>query len=55
LYYLISVTPQVDCTIEKDIASRFGVTGYPTLKFFKKGKTEPEAYSSGRTADDIVS
>lgn len=46
---------KVDCTIEKDIASRFGVTGYPTLKFFKKGKTEPEAYSSGRTADDIVS
>jgi len=49
------VIAKVDCTVEKDIASRFGVTGYPTLKFFKKGKTEPEAYNSGRTADDIVS
>jgi len=32
------------------------VTGYPTLKWFPQGRPEePEAYSGGRTAEDIVS
>lgn len=28
--------------------------GFPTLKWFAKGKTEPEEYSGGRDLDDLV-
>jgi len=32
----------------------FDVSGYPTLKWFKKGGSEPEKYNGGRTADDMA-
>ena len=31
------------------------VKSYPTIKFFPKGSTEPEAYSGGRTEDALIS
>jgi len=43
---------KVDATEHKELGSRFGVKGYPTLKFFKNG--EPMDYTGGRTADTIV-
>jgi protein disulfide-isomerase A6 len=45
---------KVDCDAEKDVGSRFGVTGFPTLKWFPKGSLSPEDYSGGRTAADIA-
>uniref|UniRef100_A0A7S2UVI5 protein disulfide-isomerase n=1 Tax=Fibrocapsa japonica TaxID=94617 RepID=A0A7S2UVI5_9STRA len=46
---------KVDADAHKDLAQRFGVSGYPTLKWFNKGaKPEAEDYTEGRTADDIV-
>lgn len=48
------IIAKVDCDAEKALGKRFGVSGYPTLKFFPKGSTEPEAYNGGRSADDII-
>ncbi|KAK2167584.1 hypothetical protein LSH36_26g09006 [Paralvinella palmiformis] len=43
---------KVDATEESSLAEKFGVRGYPTIKFFKKGK--PMEYQGGRQANDIV-
>ncbi|KAJ7756451.1 protein disulfide isomerase [Mycena maculata] len=38
----------------KDLAKKYGVSSFPTIKFFAKGTTEPEAYEGGRTEADFV-
>jgi protein disulfide-isomerase A1 len=43
---------KVDATIETKLAEKFGVQGFPTIKFFKKGT--PVDYGGGRTADEII-
>eukprot|EP01101_Sappina_pedata_P013224 TRINITY_DN94_c0_g1_i1.p2 TRINITY_DN94_c0_g1~~TRINITY_DN94_c0_g1_i1.p2 ORF type:complete len:502 (+),score=275.24 TRINITY_DN94_c0_g1_i1:39-1508(+) len=44
---------KVDATISNDLAQRFQVQGFPTLKYFRNGK--PSEYTGGRTSDTIVS
>jgi len=44
----------LDATQHPSIAQEFGVQGYPTIKFFAAGSSEPEDYDGGRTANDIV-
>jgi len=48
------VIAKVDADAHKELGGRFDVRGFPTLKFFPKGSTNPEAYEGGRSADDIV-
>lgn len=43
---------KVDATEETELAEKFEVRGYPTLKFFRNGK--PVEYSGGRTSEDII-
>ncbi|CAF0867448.1 unnamed protein product [Adineta ricciae] len=45
---------KVDCTVETKICSKYGVSGYPTLKIFKNGEVS-EDYNGPREADGIVS
>lgn len=43
----------VDCTIETELASEYGVSGYPTIKYFTaETDAKGDAYSGGR---DLVS
>jgi len=44
----------VDADKHRDLGSRFGVSGFPTLKFFPAGSKEAEDYQGGRTAKDIT-
>ncbi|RUS82046.1 hypothetical protein EGW08_010202 [Elysia chlorotica] len=44
---------KVDCTVETETCSKFGVSGYPTLKIFKKGEFSKD-YDGPREADGIV-
>lgn len=43
---------KVDATVQKETAKKVSIGGYPTLKFFYKGK--PVDYEAGREAKDII-
>lgn len=47
------VIADVDCTVETDLCSTHGVSGYPTIKYFKDGAKEGESYSGGRDFDGL--
>ena len=44
----------VDATANQAIASKFGVKGYPTIKFFPAGSTTAEDYNGPRQAEGII-
>jgi protein disulfide-isomerase A6 len=48
------VIAKVDADEHRELGERFGVTGFPTLKFFPKGSTTPEDYSGGRSPEEII-
>jgi len=48
---------KVDATVNSKVAGRFGVSGYPTIKYFgpgKKTKDSAEDYNAGRDESSIV-
>lgn len=48
------IVADVDCTIHKDVCSRFGVKGYPTIKYFTGATAaEGDKYEGGRDYDSL--
>ncbi|MCO5547315.1 hypothetical protein L7F22_000763 [Adiantum nelumboides] len=45
---------KVDCDEHKSVCSKYGVSGFPTIKWFPKGSLEPKDYSGGRTVESLV-
>jgi protein disulfide-isomerase A6 len=45
---------KVDCDEHKSICNKYGVYGFPTLKWFPKGSLEPKDYNGGCTAEDLT-
>lgn len=53
----VLVVAKVDAADEKELGSRFGVSGFPTIKFFPAGTEsggEPETYSGSRDVKGFV-
>uniref|UniRef100_A0A183EGJ2 protein disulfide-isomerase n=1 Tax=Gongylonema pulchrum TaxID=637853 RepID=A0A183EGJ2_9BILA len=46
----------LDATVHQSTASRFGIQGFPTIKYFAPGSSDSDAedYNGGRTSADIV-
>ncbi|XP_028771072.1 probable protein disulfide-isomerase A6 [Neltuma alba] len=48
------VIANLDADKYRDLAEKYGVSGFPTLKFFPKSNKAGEEYESGRDLDDFV-
>jgi protein disulfide-isomerase A6 len=48
------VIAKIDADAHKDIGSRFGVSGFPTLKWFGREQKTPEDYQQGRDLASFV-
>ena len=52
---LAACSLQVDATAHRDLGSRFGVQGFPTLKFFPASESgEVIDFNGNREVDDFV-
>lgn len=49
------IIAKVDAAEQRELGSRFDVSGYPTIKMFSNGDTkDPETYEKGREVPDFV-
>lgn len=43
----------LDCTAHKNVCEKYGITGYPTVKMFRKN-AEPVKYDHARTKEAMM-
>jgi len=48
------VIAKVDADAHKDLGQRYGVSGFPTIKYFPRGDKTPVDYTGGREGEDFV-
>jgi len=48
-----AVIVDVDCTKEQSLCGKYGVKGYPTIKYFDGSSAEGTDYKGGRSYDDL--
>jgi protein disulfide-isomerase-like protein len=48
------VIGKVDATEEETLGQKYEIQGFPTIKWFPPGSSEPEAYEQGRSLGDFV-
>jgi protein disulfide-isomerase A6 len=48
------VVAKVNADSEKDLGKRFGVQGFPTIKFFNGKSDKPEDYNGGRDLESLT-
>jgi len=48
------IIAKVNADEHKDLGGRYDVTGFPTLKFFKKGSTDATEFNGDRELNDLV-
>jgi len=44
----------VDCTEHATLCTKYGVTGYPTIRYFPTSSSDGEDYSGGRSLADLL-
>ena len=45
---------KVDATVEAELAQRYSVSGYPTIKLLRGADKQPVEFAAGRMAEDFV-
>ena len=48
------VIAKVDADAHKELGSKYGVTGFPTIKYFPKGNKAGEEFNGGRELKDLI-
>ncbi len=48
------VVAQVDADAHRELGTKFGVSGFPTIKYFPANTLEPEDYTGARGVEDFM-